>query len=184
MQTRERKGNHALPHNSLIENRIINVRQQENTAMGMNPNIKTIEIGTRTLKEKKVYPLSIADQLNTADMIVDVMSEFSNFDVAADADVVLAGVELIKNNIHKIIDFVAEEPGDIPLSDVTNEQLAELAGIIFEVNFEAAMGKFKALSERVKSLFPQTKLSVSSSGHTQEQSPSAPAPGSPTETEE
>jgi len=89
-------------------------------------------------------------------------------------------ITAIKENLIELLGYVCEEK--ITLSDIDNEQFVELCDVIFEMNFEGAVGKGMRLLEKVKSLFLQKTPSEKSSSP--QATDSNTSSNSDTETEE
>jgi hypothetical protein len=151
----------------------------------LNPNlqIKTINVGVRTLREVKVYPLSMSDQFALPDTIIEAVTKFGKLDYKTqlqnalvkasiaddskvaegedeadptekDAMTVKIVIELIEENIEYILGKVTD---DVTLDDLTNDQFSELIDIVFTVNYEGAVGKVKDLVNRAIQLFKPAK---------------------------
>jgi len=124
----------------------------------LNPQIKTVGVGVRELREVKVYPLSVKDQFEItkeiADSINDIMGGF-NFDNMTEAEAVDALAQLISENLTKILKYVCDEDKVPSVEELTNDQLSQFATIIFEVNYEGLIKNFKDLFERGKKLMPK-----------------------------
>jgi len=115
----------------------------------INPQVKDVKIGIRSLRKIKIYPLSVADQLELTDMITEAVGVFFSIEaegVKAEGgppmEFVVFVVGLIKENIGEIITKVTgEEDSDAVLSEMTNEQLSEIVSVIYKENFEGPFGK-------------------------------------------
>lgn len=117
----------------------------------LNPVVRYTTIGIRVLKEVKVYPLSVKEQMELTEVISDAIRKFQlEQGDANNLESIPFVLELIKNNLGKIMSIVSDEQdGDI-LSNITNEQLVDLAEIIYEMNFGSISGKIKALIGKIK----------------------------------
>lgn len=125
-------------------------------ASNLNPEIKTISVGVRKLREVKVYPLSVGDQFKLSDVITSAMQGFvSATDGAEDIAVIAVIVEMIKQNLDKVLTLVIEEKdlGEDSaqgfISDITNSQLADIATIIYEVNYAPLQKKIRGILEKI-----------------------------------
>lgn len=121
----------------------------------LNPQIKTISIGVKELKEIKLYPLSMADQLTMTNIITTALQEFFDQGGAAKSEYVFAKfvAELIEANLGTILKMITDE-GEANLEKITNNQAVEIAEIVYEVNFGSLVKKAKSLLEKVKEQFP------------------------------
>ncbi len=140
--------------------------------LNSNTQIKTITVGVRELREVKLYPLSMADQIALPETFIEAFSKFGEIDyenitkdvlkeltqeqteTEKNTKTVKIVVELIKDNIQYILKKTTE---DVTLEDITNEQFVEIVDLIFTVNYEGSVGKIKDLVTRVKNLFNPMK---------------------------
>ena len=114
----------------------------------VNPQVKEVKIGLRILRKIKIYPISVADQLELTDMITEAVGMFFSLEAKKKTEdelpmeFVVFVTSLIKENIGEVITKVTgEEDSDAILSDMTNDQLSEVVGIIYKENFEGPFGK-------------------------------------------
>jgi hypothetical protein len=116
----------------------------------LNPQIATTEIGRRTLRELKIYPLSLGDQLATSSIIKDAFSAVAS----SDDDVEMAGIVmgLLEQNIPLILEYIVDTDEEVVndlLKDITNTQAVTIAEIVFEQNYESLIKKVKGLFDRM-----------------------------------
>lgn len=115
----------------------------------LNPQIRTVEIGTRTLRKVNIYPLSYGDQKKLIDTIRDkvfdtmrLVSGEDNPEIVTEADsesnegVDLINVifEALQDNFDYILELVTD--GDVTITELTNYQVSEIVKIVYETNFE------------------------------------------------
>lgn len=115
----------------------------------LNPQIRTVEIGTRTLRKVNIYPLSYGDQKKLIDTIRDkvfdtmrLVSGEDNPEIVIEADsesnegVDLINVifEALQDNFDYILELVTD--GDVTITELTNYQVSEIVKIVYETNFE------------------------------------------------
>ncbi|MFW6121408.1 MAG: hypothetical protein ACOC80_10995 [Petrotogales bacterium] len=115
----------------------------------LNPQIKTVEIGTRGLRKVNVYPLSYGDQRKLIDTIRDKVSDTlrtvsgensleivtdSNSESNEGVDLVSLVFEALQDNFDYILELVTD--GDVTVNELTNYQVSEVIRIVYEVNFE------------------------------------------------
>jgi len=147
----------------------------------LNPQIQTLEIGVKSLKEVTIYPLSMADQFHLSDIISKAVSKYSKPDEPQkDADepsqdeqqdntpkteveVFRAIMTLVEENLITILDLVTDDEVQISLNDLTNPQFADLCTIIYEENFDNAAGKLLSLFNKTKTLLKSKRLQQKSS---------------------
>ena len=127
----------------------------------LNPQIRTVSIGTRELREVTIYPLSMADQFKMTDLIVDAVSQFAavNPDELNDAAVVRVMVNLIEDNLQDLFTLILDEDEKVEFSELTNDQFSDIVAIVYEVNYEGSIKKFQDLVGKVKMLLPREKKS-------------------------
>lgn len=123
----------------------------------LNPQIANATIGVRNLRTITIYPLSMADQLRTTDLISQALQQFVLKGDLQDIAFVSFVVELIKENLAKILEMTTDEEGDKLLQDMTNVQAMELAEMIWDMNYGSIAKNVKGLAEKVKSLFPSAR---------------------------
>lgn len=131
----------------------------------INPQIRTINVGVRSLREVTIYPLSLADQFKTTDLVSELVNRILDFHdeskakepEAGDINVIKEIVSLVESNLIRILEFVTDPGQKIELNDLTNLQFSELADLIFDVNYSGAVGNFQGLVGKVKKLFLSTR---------------------------
>jgi len=126
----------------------------------LNPQIRRVEIGVKSLREISVYPLSMADQLEVTDLVAAAVKTYVQSGDQSEAGVAQFLAEAIKENVTLLLKK-ATDAGDEVLRDITNLQAATIAEILYEVNYESIMGKVRSLVEKIKKQFPSQKLSPS-----------------------
>jgi hypothetical protein len=126
----------------------------ENEIKKLNPRITDVIVGIRDLRTIRIYPLSVADQTETTNIITDALQEFFSQKLD-DTETVGFVIKLIKENLARVITLATcdEVKGEDLLKDLDNFQATEIAKVIYEVNYEAPGKNVKSLFEKVKSLF-------------------------------
>jgi len=136
-----------------------------NEKLKMNPKIRKVEVGVRTLQTVKIYPLSFRDQEELTTIIFDVLAEIFKEEEAVSsesleqADTPVSNMELIKRvlkaiteNMATILEYVTDPDIKIDGKDIigvlSNDQMFEIADIIFEVNYADFLKNFKALATK------------------------------------
>jgi hypothetical protein len=120
----------------------------------LNPDIKEIKIGVRRLRKIKIYPLSAKDQFELSDLVAGGLKHFLSLGQnMSNVDFVKESLGLIRDNLDRIIRLVTEpkDVGDDVLSDLTNNQIAEIAEIIYEVNYASLQKKVTGLLKHLPS---------------------------------
>lgn len=128
----------------------------------LNPQITTLSVGTKSLREVTIYPLSMADQFKMTDALVSAFSKFSEVtsEHTSDAAVVATMVKLIENNLQELLELVLADGESITFDELTNDQFSDLVMIIYEVNYEGTIKKFRGLVEKVKGVIGPKKKEV------------------------
>lgn len=143
----------------------------------INPQITTLTIGVRDLREIEVYPLSLGDELKFMKVVGEALQKYFGENPEGDDRVAAAFIaEIVEENLPTLISLVTDE---VSLDDITNTQAVELAEIIIDTNFGDISKNVQSLSEKIKKLFlperqsplsvsdtPDTELSTSTKKHT------------------
>lgn len=149
-----------------------------------NPRIKKIKIGKKELVEIKVYPLSIGDEMSFVEIFGDAFLRFSAAEDMEQTDelFVLTVIQLLKDNIRTLIDFVVDKDewvsmcsSNAPdiLSQIDNEQMIELVTAVYDTNFKPLEKKAQTLADKIKEMISHTKRSsIPSSADSSDTSPS------------
>jgi hypothetical protein len=133
----------------------------------VNPQITEAEIGVRILRKIKIYPLSMADQLTITDVISEAMQAFFTMQDAGKEDIspefIAFAVQLLKDNIDRIIEMVTGEDPEKVKKDLTNDQLSDIVTIVYTNNFEGPLKKVQSLFQRDEILEEVTDKQILSS---------------------
>lgn len=132
----------------------------------INPQITTTTIGVRVLREINIYPLSVMEQLKLSDVVSKAIVDFFNTKDKIRKQVVINTeniefvnfvVTILRENIMKVIAISTDEDPEKVLSDMTNDQLADFIGIIYEDNF----GKIrKKVSDLIQKFLPKEEIQM------------------------
>lgn len=125
----------------------------------INPQVKTVSVGTKRMREVQIYPLSMKDQLDLAKLVLELAQKASQGDFKPDKMSEEGALDFLQTfvseNVMKILQFACEE-NEIPsLDEITNDQFVEIATILYEVNYESFVKNFKDLFKRMKKLKEQ-----------------------------
>ena len=126
----------------------------EEATMDINPDIKTVKFGIRKLKTVTIYPLSVGHQRKISDGFADALGKFFGTK-PEDADVAMAGfaVRLVQDNLSQLLGFITDEEELQKLGinsirdfedDLSNNQLAEIAETIVDVNYTNIVAKLQS----------------------------------------
>lgn len=145
----------------------------------LNPDIREVEIGVRSLYNLHIYPLSFGQQFELSDIVTEAVLKFyQTGKEMTDIAVISFIVDVIKENAERVVKYVTDdsEVGGIcedakaksVLNLITNKQAFTIAEIIYKDNYES-------ISKKVKDLFKQIQedhLSERSSPDSSEDTPS------------
>jgi len=129
----------------------------------LNPQIVDVEIGIRSLRKIKIYPLSMADQLKLTKLVSDAVA--GQMSTAGDIEIVPFVLQMIKDNIGQVLTMTTDEDAEL-LSEISNMQMIEIADVLFDVNYGAVSKNFKSLSEKLMGLFQSERPSPPSANDT------------------
>lgn len=143
----------------------------------LNPRVRPMQIGIRTLRKIQIYPLAFGDELEMTDLINQALQaffmgpqgqgeqegEFADGDTLVepaaadmDADFVVFMVNMVRENFKRILELAAADEQDIDalLKDMDNYQVSEAAAIVVEQNFLGDVSKnIQGLLAQVKEAF-------------------------------
>ena len=118
----------------------------------LNPQVESVLIGIRELREIKIYPLSLAEQLKLSEIIAKAASSYVNSQDQSDMAFAAFLTETISENIVKILSLVTDEKGEDLLNEITNNQAANIATILYEMNYGSVIKKVMALIAKAKKI--------------------------------
>ena len=116
----------------------------------LNPQITSVEIGIRELREITVYPLSLSDQISLSKIIAGAASEYVNSEDQSDMAFAAFISKAINENLANILTLVTDEKGGTILGEITNTQAVNIAEILYEVNYGGVIKNVRSLMEKVK----------------------------------
>jgi len=128
----------------------------------LNPQVSEVKIGIRKLRTIKIYPLSMADQSKvTAILTKEIAKFFAGRDVNSIPVMEFIDfiIKAIQKNFVEILKYITdpEDVGDYSkiLSEISNLQAAEIASLVYEVNYAALANvkNVKSLLNLIKSSF-------------------------------
>ncbi len=131
----------------------------------LNPQIIEMTVGTRQLKSIKIYPLSMADQLQLTSTIVESVQIL--FEKREENNLIFAETirSTISANLGKILSFVTDE-GESLMKEISNVQAVEIAEAIYSMNYEVLEKKVQVLIEKIRKVFLSPKSQPPSSEDT------------------
>jgi len=120
----------------------------------LNPQIKEVEVGIRVLRNVKIYPLSVHDQLSATNLVMSAITAFTSNKDVKNNDLVFVAfmLEQIRTNSTEILKMVLDENEDPEsfLKNLSNDQLVIIGKLIYEVNYESLSKNVKSLLEKMK----------------------------------
>ena len=126
----------------------------------LNPNITSVEIGTRTLRDVTIYPLSLADQFKLSDIITKAAQEyFLSGEERSDEQLISVILKVIEENIEQLLCLITGEDIEFAkemIGDTTNLQASEIVLSIYDTNYGSAIKNVMSLVEKVKTILPST----------------------------
>ena len=120
--------------------------------MSMNPDITTVEVGIRKLREVTIYPLSVGSQLNATEIIAKVVNTVAAFEGLEDTEVVETFVELLRSSLSEILKLVLDESETIDFNELTNPQLENIVNVLFDKNYKDVVKNSKDLIGKLSPL--------------------------------
>lgn len=136
----------------------------------LNPQIKKVFIGKRELKEITIYPLSLSDQLNIADMLAEIVTNFvskrESIETISNTEFMGIIMQTVKDNIKSLLSLLSDELPSDPLSEITNVQLSQIVRIVYESNYEDALKNVEDLFEKLMKKKLNLKRSLQQSANT------------------
>lgn len=120
--------------------------------MSMNPDITTVEVGIRKLREVTIYPLSVSSQLSATEIIAKLVNVVSDFDKLEDTNVVAEFLKIIRNSLEKILKLVLDENEMIDFNELTNPQLENIVNVLFDKNYKDIVKNSQDLMKKIQPL--------------------------------
>jgi hypothetical protein len=129
----------------------------------MNPRVRNIEVGIRTLRTVKMYPLSLPDQLDLNDMVVEgIQAYVSEAGETLTPKTIQTFVNLFRKNIMRILGLLFPDEDAVKLQhDIDNQQLADIVEVAYTVNYGDPAKKLVSLfrGEKKEQESPMERLS-------------------------
>ena len=129
----------------------------ENEQKRINPQITKVEIDIREMRDIEIYPLSMADQLNLTDLLSTAIGAFAAKEDGEDIAVVAFIVNLVKENLGRVLSMITGEDGTELMKEITNLQAASIAEQVYETNYGVVAKNFESLSKKLKTFFPSER---------------------------
>ena len=122
----------------------------------LNPTVVTVQVGTRTLREIQIYPLSVGQQLEASEFIGELTAGLVSVADKDNAFWMGYVVDFLQNRLSGFLGMVTDEDEDPEklIHEMTNNQAIEIARIIYEVNFAGLVKNFRGLLDGIRKLSP------------------------------
>lgn len=126
------------------------------------PQPKKIVIGTKQVKEYELYPLSIKDQRQITDLIIEIIKMLITIE-KGDNNIILMGrlADAITTKVPEILS-VALGIEKAEAEEATNDQVFYIVNIILDDNYKDIQKKIAGVAEKVMSAFFSAKSSQES----------------------
>ena len=115
--------------------------EKRKLAKRINPRIRSVNIGIRSLRKIKIYPLSMYDQKQLIALVNKILKTLFDVDKETgkdDKNLVFIShvVKAIEDNIEELLAYATPDE-DITkfMKDVDNAQLSEIVGHVYRDNF-------------------------------------------------
>ena len=127
----------------------------------MNPRVRDVEVGIRTLRKIKLYPLSISDQFSLSDSISEGLQVYMKEagDGTFSAAAVSKMIDMIRAKLPAMLKliFPDEQPQKL-LKELDNFQIATIAEHVFVDNYGEPVKKLASLFSQKKTEQNQSAL--------------------------
>lgn len=156
----------------------------------LNPQIRDAEIGTRSLRKIKIYPMSMADQTRFITLLEEVLNSYFKHKGKTDeidednlVSFIMSLTDVLGKNVKDMIKMVLDSDEIKPdgfFENVTNTQMSEILTFVIEDNFEEPAKNVLSLFKKYKELFllerqsptslkdmPNTTSDISSENHSE-----------------
>jgi len=118
----------------------------------LKPKVKKVVIGNRpdVMTEINIYPLSMADQMEFTEVLSEGLKALFPSDNTAVDDTVFFNhiATFIQDNIAVVLGYLIDEKPEDVLKSITNEQVLEIAEVVYQVNYASVSKKVKSLLGR------------------------------------
>jgi hypothetical protein len=126
----------------------------------------TFVYGKKGQYNLELWPLSVGDQLKVSALVTGFLNTLASMVMAeerpSEAAVVSSAVNLVAQNITKVVAIAADLPEDDDrikglLDNMTNMQMAQLVEYVWETNYGSVRKNFAGLMEELRSLLGKLK---------------------------
>ena len=120
----------------------------------LNPQITEIEVGTRYLRNVRIYPLSLGDEIRLTQLVEASLKDFFSEEKRTTVDFVSFLVSSIKNNLSEILTMTTDEKGEDIIKELSNIQFITVCEVIYKMNFEDNSKNAQDLLQKIVKLLP------------------------------
>lgn len=115
----------------------------------LNPQVTDVLIGIRNLRKVSIFPLSMHDQMELNNVVTEAVRAFFEMSAEDSEEGLVSFIQfmlgLIQENMTNVIGLITDEnPKDI-LKEISNVQAMEIAGVIYDQNYESLVKNLKSL---------------------------------------
>lgn len=123
----------------------------------MNPQITTVQVGVKSLREITLYPLSMADQFQMTDLIKEEISTIigTDFTEITDFEATELVLDAIKRNLSKLLTYVLDKEDSVDFNEITNTQFVDIVQKLYDINFDVVVKNLQTLKQKFPMLMSQ-----------------------------
>ena len=122
----------------------------------MVPSFRTIVVGIRDPKERKVYPLSWSDTRKIQTLIYYCFSKVVDSEIKDPVSIYQFIFETIYENLILVANLVLDGE-DITGEELSAAQATELANIVYDMNFEIIVKNLQSLLQKASMLMEKAE---------------------------
>lgn len=126
----------------------------------MIPPFRTIIIGLKEPKERKVYPLSWSDMKKVQNLIFYCFSQVIESDLKDPVQIFNFVFSIIHENLVVLANLVVETDEEITDKNITAEQAIELADMICDMNFEGILKNLQSFQTKIGGLLKKAQVKM------------------------
>jgi hypothetical protein len=132
----------------------------------MNPRVRVVDVGTRTLRKITLYPLSLSDQLKLKEIVIhNIQLYLAQTDTEFSPKAVVAMAELVQENLPKVLAILfPDENVEKLISELDNHQLSKIIEFVYEDNYRGPAKNLSSLFNPATNASGMERLSQLSAG--------------------
>ena len=127
----------------------------------MNPRVRDVEVGIRTLRKIKLYPLSISDQFALSDTVTEGLQVYMKEagDGTFSAAAVSKLIDMIRSKLPSMLKWLfPDEQSQKLLKELDNYQIATIAEHVFVDNYGEPVKKLASLFRKQQPMETESAL--------------------------